>query len=492
MQIAQGEILGLLAVNGHGMPALLKLLETNLPLDDGYVYYGGELVNSWKMSGRTTNRISVIGAENRLVESLSVTDNIFVLRQGFRQEVIRTGLLEKQLKPFLEDIGMDIPMDIPVEKLHVFERVVLELLRAVVFGHHLIVLNEIGTLISAEELKKLHEILRHYASVGFSFLYICPHYEEVEQICGRCALLSHGRILKVVEGSGATDEILRIYDAEYAQMIRGRLERQKGLPKEKKVALMFSGLSGEHIKSLSMSVYAGECLSVQILDNDSFLELCGFLTENKKPLSGAIRINSRKERVSGGNRIGRRKGHTFSDRRVAVLVEQATKTMVFPELSYMENLCISLSMRMPAFWRKAKLRRSIRQEYGPILGEEVFDLPVEELSERQKYQMIYTRILLAHPEVVFCIHPFKGADLPHRMFIWKMLEMLLDHGIAVVILSLSLSDSLSLADRLLIVGQDETKEILRENFASISELVPWGYLYREEMRLTCNFEPFSH
>ena len=117
LRIDEGEILGLIPVNGYGLNAFLKLLEVNLPLEDGYVYSRGELINSWKDSKRTRSRISVIGAENRLVETLSVTDNIFVLRKGFRQEIIRTGLLHRQLQPFLEDISMDIPADVPVERL---------------------------------------------------------------------------------------------------------------------------------------------------------------------------------------------------------------------------------------------------------------------------------------------------------------------------------------------------------------------------------------
>ena len=88
LRIDEGEILGLIPVNGYGLNAFLKLLEVNVPLEDGYVYSRGEIINSWKDSRRTHNRISVIGAENRLVETLSVTDNIFVLRKGFRQEVI--------------------------------------------------------------------------------------------------------------------------------------------------------------------------------------------------------------------------------------------------------------------------------------------------------------------------------------------------------------------------------------------------------------------
>lgn len=55
---------------------------------------------------------------------------------------------------------------------------------------------------------------------------------------------------------------------------------------------------------------------------------------------------------------------------------------------------------------------------------------MEELSEKQKYQLVYTRVFLQKPEILFCIQPFCGADLAHRMFIWSMLEKFLDKGIS--------------------------------------------------------------
>lgn len=459
LRVEEGEILGLIPINGYGLSAFLKLLEVNLPLEDGYVYSRGELVNSWKDSKRPRSRISVIGAENRLVETLSVTDNIFVLRKGFRQEVIRTGLLRRQLEPFLKDIGMDIPTDVPVERLSVFQRVVLELLRAVVFGQKFIVLNEISALVSYEELDKLHEIMRHYAARGFSFLYICLHYEEAGRICRHCAMMSHGRILRVIPcGDEKMGE--RLYANEYKKMVRIHMENRQSQLKNQREAVRIEHLNGEWLRDVSLTVRAGECVAVQILDNDVFLELRDFLLREKEPQSGTVQVGKRRKR-------------NFSDRKLAVISELATRTMVFPELSYMENLCISLSLRVPAIWRKKSIRRSIRKEYGPILGDEVFDKPVSLLTERQKYQMIYTRIQLARPDVVFCIQPFKGADLPHRMQIWRLLEQLMDHGIAVIIVCLNLSDSLSMADRLLVIGKEETREVLRQDFPTLAEQVPW-------------------
>lgn len=74
----------------------------------------------------------------------------------------------------------------------------MEILRAVIMGYRLIVLDEVGALVSNHELEKLHAIIHHYVDKGFSFLYVCSHLEEIVSICDRCALFSNGRILKVM------------------------------------------------------------------------------------------------------------------------------------------------------------------------------------------------------------------------------------------------------------------------------------------------------
>lgn len=466
IQIYSGEIMGMNPINAHGLPAFLKLLQTNMSLDDGYIYYCGKKINSWNDSKKTPNRISIIEDKSRLVENMTVADNIFVLRQGFRQEIIRPRLLKKQLSPFLEDIGMEIPVDEYVENLSVFQRVIVELLRAVVMGHRLIVLNEIGMLISYEELGKLHRILRHYAGQGFAFLYICLHLEEIGEVCDRAALLSNGRIQKIIRHEEMMDEIVKVYSEEYIHMVQSHKENRQSLMEDQTEILRIEGLSSECIANISFGVRKGECLVIQTLDNDMFYEMEQILMFHTRPESGDLFIQGKKMDFS-------------YHEAVAVIRELPTKFMNFPELSYMDNLCMSLLQRIPSVRGGKKIRSSIRQEYASILGEEVFSMPVEELSEKQKYQMVYTRVLLQKPLVAFCFQPFKGADLHHRMFVWKQLERLLDKGIAVVILTLNFSDSLSLADRLLQVDvAGSAKEIRREDFSTISLTAPWLHFYK--------------
>lgn len=432
MQIYAGEIMGLIPVNAHGKNALLELLQNNLPLYDGYIYYSGELVNSWRDSSRKSNRVSIIQAQNRLVNGMTVADNIFVLRQGFRQHVLQMSVLKKQLLPFMQDIGMDISAEARVENLSSFERVVVELLKAVVMGYRLIVLDEISIVVSEKEMQKLFAIMRRYTGQGFSFLYISSHFEEILPLCDRTGFLCNGRLQKVVQETDMNRKYLEECLQGYDRNVWGYPENGHIRPAGEKIFLKAALSDGKKRKKYSFFVREGECLTIQAQD-DQILQACvRFLTGEES----RIMMDCRKRKIS-------------TDKEIAVVSQQPTLTMIFPEMSYMDNLCMGLARRMPDVFGGRKIKASIRREYAPILGEEVFESPVEALSERQKYQLVYTRIILQKPRVAFLIQPFMGADMPHRRFIWEMLEMLLDKGIALVLLSVNPLDTWLVAQRTL-------------------------------------------
>ena len=397
---------------------------------------------------------------------MTVSDNIFVLRQGFRQNIIKNRLLQRQLAPFMKDIGVQIPADAYVDKLSAFERVTVELLRAVVAGYRLIVLHEIGTVINGEELTKLYEILQHYAGQGFSFLYISLHHEEIMEVCDRVALFSNGRIQKVAQRAEMKSEIVRSYTIEFDKMVRYHMGHRNAAVQNRKAVLSLSHIAGDVLTDFAMDVYEGECLVVQTLDEQVFRDILSVLCGDRSPHEGKIRMEGRPV-------------HPASCKDLALIAADPTKTMVFQGMSYLDNLCMGLARRVPGIWQNARMKNSVRKEYAESLGEDVFSMPVEALGEKQKYQLVYTRALLQKPKVVVCVQPFRGADLTHRIFIWKMMEMLLDKGMSVVILTINLADSMSLADRLIRVSKEGiVQEVEKEAFGSLSLAAPWIELYR--------------
>lgn len=478
MTIWAGEILGLVPANHVGLSALVRLLRQNLPLHYGFVYYKERLVNDWRFPGAgaerfnishlNMNRISVIQNKSCLAEGLTVADNIFVLRPGFKKRIMQPRVLKEQLQPFLEDIGVEIWADAYVEELSIFERFVAELLKAVVAGNHLVVLEDISTFISDVELEKLGAILRHYAARGMSFLYIAAHFEEARQICGRTALMLNGQIIKCFAGHDKVPDpfFLRCTE-DFDRHVREQMERRPK-PEGSPVVFQTKGFCCGPLRNLDFSVVKGECLVMQDLDNCMIQDMIPILSGAAAPKGGQILINGTP--FSGRN-----------DRRIAIIQELPVHSMLFTNMSYMDNLCFTLDHRIHGVWGGGHVKKSLRQEYAGLLGEDVFDTPVERLSEWQKYDLIYTRIFLQNPDIVFCVQPFKSAEVSLRIHIMELLERFLNRGIPVVIMAVNLADSLALADRLLRVRRGGMIQVYhRDEFAALPVNTPWLYLYQEK------------
>jgi len=138
------------------------------------------------------------------------------------------------------------------------------------------------------------------------------------------------------------------------------------------------------------------------------------------------------------------------------------RTMIFQDFSVKNNLCIALDKKIPSIWFRRRIQKSAVAEYIRIFGENIFEYNLDELTERQKLNLVYMRIMLEGPELVFLVQPFKNADAARRQQIGELQEMLLERGIALVILTMNAADALEQADRLIQVGRTKGTMYMKE------------------------------
>ena len=134
-----GEIVGLLSVNDRGIKELIELTAKNHPIDAGRVYVGGKLVNSYLNQEETSNRIYQIDQKSSLINDLSIADNLFVMRPGFKKQVINEWILREQADRVLKQLSMDLDLNKRVERLTTMERIMVEIAKAYLMGSKLLV-----------------------------------------------------------------------------------------------------------------------------------------------------------------------------------------------------------------------------------------------------------------------------------------------------------------------------------------------------------------
>ncbi|HBG76524.1 MAG TPA: sugar ABC transporter ATP-binding protein [Clostridiales bacterium] len=454
MHIFQGEIMGLLPMNDQGKDELVLLLQKNLPLHYGFVYLEEKLVNSYQKSPMTENAISVIDRQNRLIDDLTVADNIFVLRRGFKKYWIRPRILQDQLERCTREIGVSIPADALVKDLPVYERCVAELLRAVLAGMKLVVVRDISNILSESDLKHFHKLMHHCTRKGFSFLYICAHHEEAFPFCDRISVMEEGSVVLTMDQPFSSDEAIWYRALDF---------RRPAVPVSRPVSmpvLCMDRVCTDAIHSLSFSVWPGECVVILDRSNTILGDIMSLMNRESKPKKGNILVNG----APCGPHLRPEPGQELG-----FIPEDPVHAMLFPGMSVLDNLCISVDQRIPRIWLDPGIRRSIREEYSAYLRSALAEQDVRALSHREQYDLIYYRMHLYHPKAVFCMQPFLGADMYLRHHIITLLEMLRKRRISTILLSVNISDSLSIADRLLIVENGRLiREYARDDFHTLS------------------------
>ena len=151
-------------------------------------------------------------------------------------------------------------------------------------------------------------------------------------------------------------------------------------------------------------------------------------------------------------------------RKIGVILENPAETMLYPEMSYEDNLCLCLDDKVEHLWRSRKKRKSIARE---VAGREI-TCKVKDLSLEEKYNLVYHKILLQKPEIIFCFFPYRNVDVNLQRFINTFLKRYLAKGIAVVIITMDVMDGVSIADRILLFGKNESRLIFdRKDFEQI-------------------------
>lgn len=453
LQIYKGEVMGLIPINRQGKAELVQLLCQNSPIDYGRIYINNELVNYYEHSSGSMNRVYVIDQSCRLIQDLTVSDNIFVLRRGFKKYVINNQVLKGQVDQYLREMEVNIdPLELVIN-LNPFEQCLVELLKAVITGSNLIIFNDITNILSVVDLSRLYRLIRFYAEKGYSFLFIANHHEEVFAICDRAALMKDGAIIKIFDKQEMQSDLIKTYTVSFTDH-KLKLDRYSG-----QGILEFDRVCTDNLNNISFSVKKGECVVLFDTNNTIYSDLLELLNGERYPTSGAIlyKNQSYKKRVS----------RKALENGISIIVENATRKMIFYNLSYLDNLYFLVDKKLNKKLLKRKVKRSIISEYEGILGEEIYAEDLTGLDLSSLYNLVYYRIHLYNPDIVFCVQPFSGADMYLRKHIADLILELKRKGITVVILAVNISDTLTVADRLMVIERGSVvKEYSKEEFGS--------------------------
>ncbi|MFW6098282.1 MAG: ATP-binding cassette domain-containing protein [Chloroflexota bacterium] len=216
LTLQRGEVLGLVGDNGAGKSTLIKCLSGVLQPDSGAVFVDGRRVRMESPQQARELGIETVYQGLALVDSLNVTENLFLNREKTSRFPIlgRLGWLDKKAmeresKQVLEQLGIRIP-SIHRDVVHLSggQRQSIAIGRAVAWGRHIVFMDEPAAALGVEQAQHVLELIQRLSDRDVGVVFVSHNMRHVMDVCNRAIVLLHGRKVADVSMDEVTERDL--------------------------------------------------------------------------------------------------------------------------------------------------------------------------------------------------------------------------------------------------------------------------------------------
>jgi ABC-type sugar transport system ATPase subunit len=446
-----GRVHALMGKNGSGKSTLVKLLAGAIEPTAGRIVVNGAAAVFHAPQDAFRAGIVTVHQELSLVPALSVAENIYLGRLPRRRrlgaELIDWRRLYADATRLLDEMGLDIDPRRPAATLSIGQQQVVEIVKAMSFEPHILLLDEPTSALATREVGQLFALVRRLRQRGVTMLYITHRMSELFEIADTCTVLRDGRFAGSIEMAGAQpDAIVEMMFGRTAQASR---PARRPIDRTTSPVLEVAGLSREgSFSDVSFRLYRGEVLGIAGLLGAGRSELMRAIFGADPFDAGTVAIDGDVVRTITPTAMKRRGlGYTPENRKEVGLVQL---------LSTHDNLCLAnLGGIAPAGLITRGREQPFVARQIDSLAIKVPDpmLPVSALSGGNQQKVVIGNWLNTEPKIMFFDEPSRGVDVQAKRQIFDIIWRLAADGLAAVFVSTELEEVLEVADRVLVLRQ---------------------------------------
>ncbi len=449
LELARGEVLALLGENGAGKSTLVSILFGHYLADAGHIEAFGQPLPPGAPKAALAAGIGMVHQHFTLADNLSVLDNVLLGTEPLWQPWSRARAMRERLLATAQRFGLKVDPDARVGELSVGERQRVEILKALVRGARILILDEPTAVLTPQESESLFATLRQLVAEGLSIVFISHKLDEVRRVSDRIAVLRGGRLVATREAAQATR-------AELAELMVGRVvnlperaRRNVGPEVLRLDAVEVRDARGRTLLSeLDLTVHSGEVVGIAGVSGNGQAALadllCGLLSAHR----GQVALSGR---------VMRARARDWVDAGVARVPEDRHAVGAVGDLPLWEN-AVAERLHQASFSRHGLVREQAARAYTTELlrrfdvrggGPEV---PARRLSGGNLQKLILGRALgvrgSAAPVLVVANQPTWGLDVGAVAYVHQCLLDAAAQGAAVLLISEDLDELFALADRI--------------------------------------------
>ena len=491
LNVRKGEIHALMGENGAGKSTLMKMLFGLEQPTSGEIWVNGEKVNLSSPSVAISKGIGMVHQHFMLVPSLTVAENMVLgmvpKKSGlFIDQKKAVEITEEYSKKFNLEVDPNAKvMDIPVGM-----KQKVEILKALVRGAKILILDEPTAVLTTQETTELFKELVNLKNQGYTLIFISHKLNEIMEITDRMTILRGGKSMGVHETKDVTPQ-------EISRLMVGRdvvlkVQKDKAQPTEEVLRVRDLEYVNEWGKKMldkvSFSLRRGEILGIAGVEGNGQKELVDMLFHLNTPNAGTVTVNG--ENIIG---VSQRK---IREKGVSLVPEDRMIYGIAGAATIQENLisdrCGAKRLNKgPMFDMKA-----IHAEVDQLIKDYTIlcksgNQRVDNLSGGNIQKVVVAREFSNDPCLIIADQPTRGIDVGATEFIRKKLVELSRAGVAVLLVSADLNEVMELSDSLMVMCggriaayfEDTTQlsdEVMGEYMLGLKRQTP------EEVRRVCH------
>ena len=424
LEIAPGEVIGLVGGNGAGKSTLMRILcGVETPTDGEILLGGADTPAAYGPGEAQANGIRMVHQELSLCSNLTVAENFFVeAPDGVRPVPGWRAPFRARARAALERVfpGHGIDPDRDVGELTIGERQMVEIARAVATpGVRLIILDEPTSSLSANRSAQLIAYVHERAAEGLAFIFISHKLKEITEIATSVALLRNGRL--VWRGKASETSVEHLIDLMGGNAVATARTRDIRPSTGEPAAVI-----GSPWTETPISLARGEIVAITGLEGSRQQDFLHALYRDAK----------------GTRRHGK----------AAFVAGDRQKEGVFALWNVLDNISIGRLAGRSAMARvhagaetraadepMAQLRLDPARRHSPIL----------ELSGGNQQKALVARALVGDAPIILLDDPTRGVDIATKQDFYALLRRIAEGGRS-VIWNTTEDSELAFADRVLV------------------------------------------
>jgi len=461
INLAEGEILGIVGENGAGKSTLMNVLGGVYIKNKGSMTLDGEDYNPLTPKEAKDNGIAFIHQELSLFSNLSIAENMFI--EDFPKKKIG-GINFKSIvrssDEYLRNYGLDIDPKEKVENLPMGTRQVVEIIKSLMMNAKIIIFDEPTTSLSKPEKEKLFETIRGLKRKGVSVLFISHIIEDVLTLCNRIAVLRDGGLVGTLNTEDANQN-------EIVRMMVGR-ELSKVYPEiEKEIhedpVLEVTGFNqGQTLKDVSLSIRKGEIIGLYGIIGAGRTELAKAIFGVDHIDSGTVRVN--------GHLIDSLSPQTCIEKGMAFVTEDRRIEGLLMSKPVRNN--ITLIKINDILNRLGVINRHVEKEFSDKMVDslkiKVSDAdiqPMLNLSGGNQQKVVFGKWVINQPDIFILDEPTRGVDVGAKFEIYSIIGQMAKDGSGILFISSEMEELIGVCDRILVMKKGRISgEVVRKDF----------------------------